>query len=73
MKKILGLVGILGVVLGARAESADLYVPENYTTIQEAVNAGTSGDTIYVGSGTYNEAVYINKGVHLVGPECYAH
>lgn len=31
--------------------------PGNYTTIQEAINNATSGDTIFVYNGTYNENV----------------
>ncbi len=33
----------------------------NYTTIQQAINAAVPGDIIEVHSGTYNEAVNINK------------
>ena len=70
MKKFLVLVGVLvlGMVLIAgMVEAVSLYVPGSYTTIQAAVNAANNGDTIYVSAGTYNEAVYINKGIALVG------
>ena len=63
MKKILVLGMILVPVL---TEAVDLYVPGGYATIQSAVNAANSGDTIYVSAGTYNEAVYVNKGIALV-------
>lgn len=39
-----------------------------YATIQEAINAADSGDTITVGAGIYDEAINLNKAVNLVGP-----
>ncbi len=38
---------------------------ETYTTIQAAVNAASTGDTIIVKPGTYTENVTVNKEVHL--------
>ncbi len=38
-----------------------LVVPEDFATIQEAVNFAKSGDTIFVKAGTYSESVIINK------------
>jgi hypothetical protein len=35
--------------------------PNNYTAIQHAVDNATSGDTVFVYSGTYNEQVVIKK------------
>ena len=37
------------------------YVPDDYPTIQAAVNAASAGDTIIVRNGTYNENVKVNK------------
>ncbi|MBS3903739.1 MAG: hypothetical protein KGZ39_00250 [Simkania sp.] len=37
----------------------------NYTTIQAAVNAASSGDTIYIGEGTYSEVVALKAGINL--------
>lgn len=37
------------------------YVPDNYSTIQEAVNAANAGDMIVVRDGTYNENINVNK------------
>jgi parallel beta-helix repeat protein len=37
------------------------YVPDDYPTIQAAVNAASAGDTIIVRDGTYNENVKGNK------------
>ena len=38
-----------------------------YATIQAAIAAATTGDTIMIAAGTYNENVVIDKGVTLVG------
>ncbi|MEW6482684.1 MAG: right-handed parallel beta-helix repeat-containing protein [bacterium] len=66
-QKILSLV-VLGLIWGQEAKSADLYVPSQYGTIHSAIDAATTGDTIYVHPGTYNEALYIgNKNITLMG------
>ena len=44
----------------------ELYVPNQYLTIQEAVNAASEGDIIFVGPGTFAGAV-IEKGIELRG------
>lgn len=41
--------------------SATIYVPDDYLTIQEAVDAASAGDTIIVRDGTYNENIKVNK------------
>ncbi|ASJ10001.1 hypothetical protein A3L12_01145 [Thermococcus sp. P6] len=41
------------------------YVPDDYTTIQEAINNARPGDTIIVRDGTYNENVIVNKSITL--------
>lgn len=41
----------------------------NYTTIQSAINAANSGDTIYIGAGTYTEDITFNKNdISVQGP-----
>jgi parallel beta-helix repeat protein len=42
-------------------------VPSAYSTIQAAVNAASSGDTIEVSPGTYNESVTLKSGITLHG------
>ncbi len=39
----------------------------NYTTIQDAINNASNGDTIYVWSGIYYENIIINKSLTLIG------
>ena len=42
-------------------------VPAEYGSIQAAINAAATGDTILVQSGTYNEHVLVNKRLSLQG------
>ena len=44
-----------------KSSSATIYVPDGYSTIQEAVDAASAGDTIVVRDGTYNENIKVNK------------
>ncbi len=41
--------------------------PNNYTTIQAAINAANDGDIIKVYPGIYNENVIVNKEVKIIG------
>jgi parallel beta-helix repeat protein len=50
-----------------KASVETIIVPDDYATIQEAINAATTGDTIFVANGTYYEHVVLNKTVALVG------
>ncbi|MGB9854585.1 MAG: CARDB domain-containing protein [Candidatus Bathyarchaeales archaeon] len=43
--------------------------PADFHTIQEAVNAASSGDTILVRNGTYHETVVIDKSLSLIGEQ----
>jgi parallel beta-helix repeat protein len=43
------------------------WVPDNYTTIQDAINVANASDTIYVRNGTYYENIVINKTISLIG------
>jgi len=50
-----------------RAEAGTIIVPDDYPTIQEAINNAGNGDTIYVTNGRYFENIIINKSLSLVG------
>ena len=41
--------------------------PNNYTSIQDAINAADNGYTIYVYPRQYNESIVINKSISLIG------
>jgi parallel beta-helix repeat protein len=51
----------------ARASSSIIRVPEDYETIQAAINEANLRDTVFVASGIYYEHVIINKTLSLVG------
>ena len=65
------LIGMLkltfNILQPARAELEEITVPDDYPTIQEAINAAISGDTIYVKAGIYKESIVINKSISLIG------
>jgi len=42
-------------------------VPEDFQTVQEAINAATAGDTVWIAPGIYHESIIINKTVTLIG------
>ena len=44
-----------------------IIVPDDYSTIQEAINNANDGDTIYVRAGTYYENLAVDKSVILSG------
>jgi parallel beta-helix repeat protein len=44
-----------------------IVVPDDYPTIQAAVNAASPEDTVYVRTGTYRERIIINKALSMVG------
>jgi len=59
---------IMGLNSANSIRAADHYVPANYPTIQAAVNAAASGDTIHIAPGIYVEQTWItNKNLTLIG------
>jgi parallel beta-helix repeat protein len=54
---------------GAGSGARTIVVPDDYPTIQVAINAANPGDTVYVRAGTYNETVQVNKSLSLVGED----
>ena len=62
--------GILSLAFGiqpVRTNPTTIIVPDDYPTIQEAINAANPTDIIFVHSGTYYERVVANKSVSLIG------
>jgi parallel beta-helix repeat protein len=58
-----------------KAEPKTWYVDDDggadFTKIQDAIYAASSGDTIYVYNGTYYEHIYISKSLTLIGENKY--
>ncbi|MDF2956337.1 MAG: PKD repeat domain protein [Candidatus Alkanophagales archaeon MCA70_species_2] len=48
------------------ASAATIYVPDDYATIQKAVDNAAAGDTIVVRDGIYNENIEVNKRLTLM-------
>jgi len=58
------------VTLGSREQThitIHITVPDDYPTIQEAINHADDGDTILVKAGTYYEDVNVHKRLNLIG------
>jgi len=51
-------------------DATTITVPDDYSTIQEAINNAIHGDTIFVKAGTYYEHVVVNKTLSLIGENC---
>jgi nitrous oxidase accessory protein len=49
------------------ADSSRIVVPDDYPTIQLAVDAANVGDTVFVRNGTYFENVIISKALTVIG------
>jgi nitrous oxidase accessory protein len=53
-----------------KAESETIVVPDDYESIQEAIDNTGEGDTVLVKSGTYyNQTISINKSLSLIGED----
>lgn len=65
-----GAVGTVGAKPGegkGQDQKCDIVVPEDYDTIQAAVDNATAGDTVCILPGTYAENVSVDVGVTLKG------
>jgi len=51
---------LLSFVLGSYSNAIQINVPEDYATIQEAINSASNGDVIIVDNGTYYENINFN-------------
>ena len=54
-------------IFNVKAESRTITVPDDYSTIQEAINNAVDGDKVFVKSGIYTESLIINKKIILEG------
>jgi nitrous oxidase accessory protein NosD len=59
------LIVLATLVVPASAAELTVGTDGQYKTIQQAVNAATSGDTIRVAPGTYTENVVVNKALTI--------
>lgn len=53
----------------AEPEPSTIVVPDDYQTIQEAINSANTGDTVFVKKGIYFENLVVNKTILLIGEE----
>ena len=62
--------GVVPNIVGEETYFGDtITVPDDYPTIQEAVDAANSDDTVFVRNGTYFENVVVNKSIELIGEQ----
>ncbi|MGD6806264.1 MAG: right-handed parallel beta-helix repeat-containing protein [Candidatus Bathyarchaeia archaeon] len=50
-------------------QSGRIVVPDNYRTIQEAIDHAPAGGTVFVKAGTYEGCLSINKSLSLIGED----
>lgn len=53
--------------VAVRAQSKTIVVPDDYPTVQAAIDNANAGDTVFVRSGTYNQTITIDKSINLIG------
>ncbi|MEJ2242064.1 MAG: NosD domain-containing protein [Candidatus Bathyarchaeota archaeon] len=53
------------------AQTKTIVVPDDYTTIQEAISSAAESDTVFVKQGIYNENLTISKSISLLGEDSY--
>ncbi|MDD5011147.1 MAG: hypothetical protein PHQ00_03380, partial [Phycisphaerae bacterium] len=59
--RVICIITISILAFGAMSQAANLYVPSNYSTIQEAINVAEPNDIINIASGDYYENLLVNK------------
>ena len=68
---LMGLLALAFNIQPVKTEPAAIIVPDDYPTIQKAINNAYEGDAIFVRSGKYYENLSVNKTVSLVGENKY--
>ncbi len=66
------LIGVFCLALSiqpVKSESRTIIVPDDYPTIQEAINHASVGDIVFVRAGVYFENVIIDKTVSVIGED----
>lgn len=63
----IGMLALAFDIQPVKAEPRTIIVPDDYPTIQEAINAANLGDTVSVRNGTYYEHIVVNKSISLIG------
>ncbi|MCS7366588.1 MAG: pectinesterase family protein [archaeon YNP-WB-062] len=66
----LALIGTLTLAFNiqrVKSEPRTIVVPDNYPTIQDAINSANQGDVIYVRAGVYYENLVVNRTVSIFG------
>ncbi|MEM3626592.1 MAG: right-handed parallel beta-helix repeat-containing protein [Candidatus Bathyarchaeia archaeon] len=61
------LANIAAIAVPAKALLPEVWIPTDYPTIQEGINAVDGGGTVHVGAGTYFEHLTISKPLTLEG------
>lgn len=50
-----------------QAKAGIITVPDDYSTIQEAINHANNGDTVFVRAASYDENIILNVSISLIG------
>jgi parallel beta-helix repeat protein len=66
---MLSLLSLCLRVESGKALPKTLFVPDDYSSIQGAINAASPGDTVYVRGGTYDGNIVVNKTISLIGED----
>ncbi|MEE9151911.1 MAG: pectinesterase family protein [Thermoplasmata archaeon] len=64
---------VIFIEIALPARATTIYVDDDggadYTSIQDAINAASDDNTVYVYSGTYYENVMVNRSISLIGED----
>jgi len=63
------LSAIAGTLFVKPVNARTITVPDDYSTIQSAIDAANDGDKVFVKSGYYPETLVINKSISLIGED----